>query len=210
MKNEQGEAVGSVSKTLSSQESQLAVHQESYVARAFSGICHWWSDRARTSCYGVLSFVLWCRTFLRCGHVRWSGTAPNLCPLDRGLAAGERWMVFGDWWWRGWWWPTRKTLMGRTTQMKSRADWEPAKGQITACGFSAGSCGGGVWFAGHSSSTCGTFEKWKPWTCKAGKPWAETPPPETLAQGGTRSLEKQVLKPRALQLLIHDHKPWLI
>ena len=32
MKNEQGEAVGSVSKTLSSQESQLAVHQESYVA----------------------------------------------------------------------------------------------------------------------------------------------------------------------------------
>ena len=30
--NDQGEVVGSVSKTLSSQESQLAVHQENYVA----------------------------------------------------------------------------------------------------------------------------------------------------------------------------------
>ena len=32
MKNQQGEVVGSVSKTLSSQESQLAVQQGSYVA----------------------------------------------------------------------------------------------------------------------------------------------------------------------------------
>ena len=96
MKNDQGDVVGSVSKTVSSQESQFAVPQESFVTYEEAGpSVGYATGRVIERGYMLGSSASSSGAGPTHGGnlFRWSCTAPNLCSFDCRMASRQRRMV---------------------------------------------------------------------------------------------------------------------